>query len=415
MKVMKHAVWILALLLVGVIALDIISNISTGNVLRIHNWEDYIAPDLIDEFEEYYEAKHGEPIKVIYSTFDTNETLHTKVIKSNRPADLMCPSEYMVDRMMSEGKLAKINYDNIPNYYIWADEEQTVHERDDDGNPLTVIDPSLQFLPFDPEGEYYVPYMWGTLGILYNTEYVTEDEVKTWGALFDTEKYKYKIYMKDSIRDTLGITNIYTNRDSLANATGEEYTALLNEYMNMDNPDTVEDILRRSEESLIKQKKYLKGYEVDNGKDEIVTGSAYMGLAWSGDAVWSIVENPELAYYVPEEGSNIWLDSWVIPKNAKNKTAAEEFINFLLEPENAHACMDEIYYTSAHIGAQDMFKETLAEDYADLFDSKDDFFADMVYNALFPSEEIRSRCVVMRDFKEVKNDVINMWARVMIA
>jgi len=455
---------------------EIIRNIAPrGNVLYIHNWEDYIDEDVIEGFKAWYQAEHdGAEIEVVYSTFDTNETLHTRITKSRRKADLICPSEYMIERMYNEidkkdGKrwLLPFNYDLIPNYYIWDEDGEIL--TDEDGYPVKAVDDFGITLSGDSaeDSKYYVPYMWGTLGILYNTEEVgTDEDMDTWAALWRTDKYPYRIYMKNSIRDTICASNIYARSKDLMelmDTTGGIYTPkpgyseLLCEVMNLTNADTFDADLKTTENKLKEQKKYLKGYEVDYGKDELVSGMADMCLAWSGDAVWAILQNSDLAYVVPREGSNIWSDNWVMPKTAQNIEAAHAFINYILDPRRAFDCMRWIGYTSGVLEAQNMYRTALlseitnvpcvyedqdedgntitvektifdlvydflevepgdpdAEAFLDKFNNSEEFQA-MMLDTLFPSDNIRARCAVMRDFYKNKIDVLNMWTRVMIA
>ena len=282
----------LALLVVSVPAL------ADGSI-TVFNWYDYIDESVIKDFEK----ETG--IKVKYANFTTNEEMYAKIASGAGNYDVIFPSDYIIERMIREDGLEKLNLDNIPNV---------------EG----VVD-WLKNPDYDPTGEYSVPYMWGTVGILYNTDLVEED-ITSWTSMFD-ETYKKDVFMMDSIRDTLGVT-----------------LKMLGYSLNSKEPDQME----AAKNALIeqKQKGIVKGYLVDETKDKMISGEAALALMWSGDALYAMAEAEELAYVVPEEGSNVWADGMCIPKGCQNKEGAEAFINFLCRPDIARRNMEYIYYST---------------------------------------------------------------------
>lgn len=283
MKIKSKLILILALSL-------IVATVVTGcgedkPKLSVYNWGDYIDKQVIKDFEEEY------GIKVIYEEFDTNEDMYIKAKKST-DYDVIFPSDYMIDKMVKEDMLAKLNFDNIPNYKY--------------------INDRFKNLGFDPKNEYSVPYMWGTVGILYNKDLVKEP-VKSWDILWD-KKYKDQILMLNSQRDSIGVA-----------------LKKLGYSMNSTNDKELE----QAKQELIKQKPLVFSYIGDEGRDIMINDEATLSVVWSGDAAYAMQENPKLDYAIPEEGTNYWFDNMVIPKTSKNKKVAEQFINFLCRPEVA--------------------------------------------------------------------------------
>lgn len=267
--------------------------------ITVFNWFDYIDESLILQFEE----ESG--IDVKYANFTTNEEMYAKLTAGAGDYDVIFPSDYIIERMIAEDMLEPLDLSAMPNV-------------------ANVMD-WLQAPDYDPEGAYSVPYMWGTVGILYNTELV-EGEISSWTSLFDPQ-YKKNVFMMDSIRDTLGIT-------------------LKMLGFSMNTRDEAE--LAAAKDALLQQKLdgIVKGYLVDETKDKMISGEAALALMWSGDALYAIAENESLRYVVPEEGSNVWVDAMCIPKGSANKEAAQKFIDFLCRPEIARMNMEYIYYST---------------------------------------------------------------------
>ncbi len=271
--------------------------------LYVYNWGDYIDETILGEFEK----ETG--IKIVYDTFATNEDMYVKIKSGGSSYDVIFPSDYMLTRMIEEGMLEKIDMKNIPN--------------------IKNIDPWFLGHDYDPNNEYSVPYKWGTMGILYNTRMV-DDPVDSWDILWDP-KYKKEILMLDSQRDSIG-------------------AALLKLGYPLNTLDFEQ--LREAGELLKEQKPLVLAYVVDEGKDKMVAEEAALALVWSGEATYALQENPNLAYAIPKEGTNLWFDVAAIPKGAKNKAGAEKFIDFLNRPEIAFRNADYTGYATPNAAAK---------------------------------------------------------------
>ena len=304
-----------ATILISSSLIGCVGNKSNSNkVINVFNCGDYIDEELITKFEE--ETGY----KVEYSTYDTNEIMYSKIKSGSNKYDLVFPSDYMIEKMINEGMAEKINFDNIPNYKY--------------------IDEKFKNLSYDPNNEYSVPYMWGTIGIIYNPEIVKE-EVKSWDILWD-KKYDKEIIMFNSVRDTMAIA-----------------LSKLGYSMNSTNPEEI----KQAADILIEQKPIVKAWFVDQVKDAMINDEAALATVWSGDANYIISENPKLEYVVPEEGSNKWFDAMVIPKDAPNKEGAEAFINFLTDPENSLQNVDYIQYYTPNLKTYEMLDDEVKESY----------------------------------------------------
>ncbi len=284
-------------------------------VVNVYNWEDYINHKAIEMFQE----ETG--IKVNYMNFTTNEDMMVQVRATPAAFDVVFPSDYCVERLIAENLLEELNFDNVP-----LAKENTLDW--------------LQTPSYDKEGKYSVPFMWGTVGILYNTKMVDEP-VDSWGLLWD-QKYNNNVFMLDSIRDTLGLALKYCG-------------------FSMNTRDPIE--IETAKQKLIEQKTsgMVKAYQVDETKDKMVANEAALAVVWSGDAQYAIDLNPDLAYSVPKEGSNVWVDAMVVPKGARNKENAEKFINFMCRPDIAKLNCEQIRYSSPNKAAI----ELMGSEYSD--------------------------------------------------
>lgn len=283
---------------------------SGGNQVIVYNWGEYLDPEVITMFEE----ETG--IDVVYEEYETNEIMFPKIQSGAIAYDVVCPSDYMVQRMIENDLLSEINFDNVPNIkYI-------------DSTYMT------QSRQFDPENKYSVPYLFGTVGILYNKTMVDEP-IDSWSVLWD-EKYKDSILMQDSVRDAFGVTL---------------------KYLGYSLNSTDLDELEAAKKLLIEQKPLVQAYVVDQVRDKMIGNEAAIGVIYSGEALYTQVENPDLEYVIPKEGSNLWIDSWVIPKNAKHKENAEKFINYLCLPEIAKMNFDYITYSIPNSEGRKLIEE----------------------------------------------------------
>jgi len=307
---LKSIVLVLAAFAAAVVLVSCTGAGSGNERVYVYNWGDYIDPDLIPVFEK----ETG--IKVVYETYDSNEAMYTKLKPGNTVYDLIFPSDYMTERMIKEDMLEQIDINNIPN--------------------IKHIDGRFIGLEFDPTGLYSVPYMWGTVGILYNTEMV-DDVVDSWNILWD-EKYKGQIFMYDSQRDTIAAA-----------------LRLLGYSVNTRSIDE----LNHAKEILIAQKPLVQAYIRDEVKDKMIGGEGALAITYSGDAMFCMSENDALYYVVPKEGSNLWLDVAAIPKGAKNKSNAEKFIDFLCRPEIAAQNSEYIGYSTANKSALPLIDEEI--------------------------------------------------------
>lgn len=285
------------------------SSAENGEVI-VYNWGEYIDPETLSLFEE----ETG--IKVVYDEYDTNETMYPKVEASASAYDVICPSDYMIQKMIDNDLLAEINFDNIPNLKNIG---QQYFE---------------QSKEFDPENKYSVPYCFGTVGILYNKTMVS-GPIDSWSVLWD-EQYADNILMQDSVRDAFMVA------------------LKLNGY-SMNTLDETE--LQAAKNSLIEQKPLVQAYVIDQVRDKMIGDEAAIGVIYSGEAIYTQRENENLEYVIPKEGTNVWIDSWVIPKNAPNKENAEKFIDFMCREDIALKNFEYITYSTPNTAAQELIED----------------------------------------------------------
>lgn len=316
------------------------------STLRIYNWGDYIDPDVLQQFED-----ENPDIHVVYDTFDSNESMLAKM-DGGVQYDILVPSDYMIEKLIAEDRLAELDLSKIENY--------------------ANINDSFKSPAYDPENKYSIPYMWGTLGILYNTSMVNET-VDSWNILWN-DAYKGQIIMYDSSRDSMAVAlrklgySVNTKNDSEIQAAADALTA---------------------------QKPLVKAYMTDAIKQAMIGGSGALAVVYSGDAILCMDENEDLAYAVPKEGSNIWFDSLVVTKDCQNMDAAYRFINFMCDPDVAAK-------NSAYIGYSTPNKAALEKMDADIKN-------DPAYN---PSAEVIAKCEVYLDLGD-KTDLFNqLWEKV---
>ncbi len=281
-----------------------------GQVI-VYNWGEYVDPETLEMFEE----ETG--IAVIYDEFETNEIMYPRIESGAAQYDVVCPSDYMIDKMIRNGLLSKLNYENLPN--AKANIGASYFE---------------QALSFDPGNQYAVPYCWGTIGILYNKTMVDEP-ITSWAQLWD-EKYTDNILMQDSVRDAFMVAEKMNGFS-----------------MNTTDPEELEIV----KNSLIEQKPIVQAYVVDQVRDKMIGGEAAIGVIYSGEAIYTMRENPDLEYVIPKEGTNVWMDCWVILKDAPNKENAEKFIDFMCRPDIALKNFEYITYSTPNTAAWELIEE----------------------------------------------------------
>lgn len=327
------------------------ANLTSGTEqVIIYNWGEYIDPEVLDMFEE----ETG--IQVIYEEFETNEIMYPKIQSGAIAYDLVCPSDYMIQKMIQNDLLQPLNFDNIPNAKNIG---QVYYEK------------SRQF---DPDNQYSIPYCWGTVGILYNTKMV-EEPIDSWTVLWDTQ-YKDNILMQDSVRDAFAVA-LKTLGYSLNSTSIHELT--------------------QAKDLLVQQKPLVQAYVIDQVRDKMIGNEAAIGVIYSGEAIYTQTENPDLAYVVPKEGSNMWIDSWVMPKNAPNKENAEKFLDFLCRPEIALMNFEYITYSTPNEKARELIEDPAIRN----------------SEIAFPVDSILSRCETFTYLGEDADEVYNqLWREV---
>jgi len=303
-------------------------NDSGKQVLNVFNWGEYIGLDpvtingvtydnVIDAFEKIYN------VKVNYETFDSNEAMYTKLIAGDARYDVIIPSDYMIERLIKQDRLNKIDFSLIPNYSLIS--QDIVNKLDEEYPDIEMND-------------YVVPYFYGTVGIVYDKTKVTKT-VDSWSILWD-EDYKKKIFMYDSQRDSLMVA-----------------LKLLGYSMNTHDLDE----LQQAKEKLIEQKPLVYAYVGDSVIQQMIDGEAYLAVVYSGDAAYIMDNNPNMSFAIPKEGTNFWIDSMVIPKTSQNVELAHKFINFMISPEIARANTEYVMYTTP---VEQVFNEVIEEDWA---------------------------------------------------
>lgn len=314
--------------------------------LKIYNAGKYIDPTVIDEFEQQYNCR------VIYDEFDSNESMYVQIANDSYTYDLVVPSDYTIDRLIQEDRVVKLDKSLIPNI----------------GN----IDSSYLNPVYDPNNDYSIPYMVGTVGILYNKSINVDEKDVSYDMLFD-QKYKGQIFMLDSVRDALGV-------------------ALINLGYSVNETDSAK--LEEAKDLLIKQKPLVQAYITDEMVDKMIAGEGLMTLAYSGEAAYAMSQSDELTYAVPKEGSNKWVDGFVILKTGQQQELAMKFINFMCQPEIAQRNMIETGYVSPVTGTSPEFESDTE-----------------VY---YPSAETLAKCESFTYSAEVTEKYTDLWTNVQV-
>ena len=433
----------------AVAALASLTSCAKKYDLVIYNWEDYIyegtddtgkivEDGTIKAFEKYYQEKHNKSIKVGYECFSTNEEMYQQLSLGAISPDLICPSDYMIQKMANEGLLEEFSYNETTDKY-----EESLSNWEQYGSPFIrsrfaaeKLQDGSSFL------KYAVPYFWGTMGFTYDPAFFTGDlanTINSWECLWSSDSRLAKQFsLKDSMRDTYvtAIFHVYRTEILALDQTAADYNAQLSAIFNRCDDATIDKV----EQALIAAKNStVYGFEVDEGKDDIVRGTYHANLAWSGDSVYSMDSAEEagktLNYALPEEGSNVWFDGWCMPKGA-NKELAEEFLNFICLPEQAQKCMEAVGYTSPIVGDEiwEYVNETYAAEETETDTYEVDlsfYFGDSIegaakiniptsekgrqFDAQYPTEAQLKKCCLMKDFGDQTTKVEEMWNKVKVA
>lgn len=283
--------------------------------ITVYNWGQYISDGTDDSMDVIAEFEKATGIKVNYITFDTNESMYTKLKTGGASYDVIIPSDYMIAKLIDEDLLETIDFSNVPNYEY--------------------VDEAFKNQAYDPENAYSVPYTWGTVGLIYNAKYVSEADAQSWNALWN-EDYSGKILMFDNPRDSFGIAEKMLGY-SLNSQDAAEY--------------------RECTELLKKQKPLVQSYVMDQIFDKMEREEAWLAPYYAGDYLTMVEENPDLAFSHPQEGFNIFIDAMCIPKGCQNKAGAEAFINFMCTPEISAANLEYIGYSTPITAAKEFMSE----------------------------------------------------------
>lgn len=313
--------------------------------VRVYNATEYIADGVIEQFEE--ETGY----KVTYSEFNSNEDMYTKI--KTTAYDVLIPSDYMIDKLVKEDLLSELNFENIPNF--------------------EKVDPKFKGGYYDPENKYSVPYMWSTVGILYDENEVSEPVTSL--NIMWSENYKGKIFMMDSVRDTIGMT-----------------LKMLGYSVNTTNDEELE----AAKNKLTEQRPLVLGYVTDEVTDKIISGEGTLGLIYSGEAGKAIAEKPSVRYVIPDTGSIYCVDAMVVPKAALNKEGAEAFINFMQRPEIAAKNAAAVYYGITNIEGKELLSDEIKNN-----------------EALYPEDSALARCEMLKNSDEISQKYLDLWNRLM--
>ena len=368
-----------------------------NSILKVYNWSTYIDESVIPEFEQWYEEQTGEKVTVIYQTFDVLESMLSKIEKGHEDYDVVCPSDYMIERMLRSNLLLPLdrNFGETPDY-------------------IGCVSPFITgyFNRIDAPGynpsDYIAGYMWGTTGILYNARYVTDEEASSWEILRNP-KFKDRIFIKDAARDVASQLIIHTHIDDI------EAGRVTRDELMLDYSDST---LAAVEAFLNEAKQYAAGWEADFGKEQMIKERGWVNLNWSGDSQWAIVEAAEvgvdLRFSCPKEGYTIFFDGWVIPKYAGNVKAANYWIDYMCRPDVALRNSDATGYVSCI--ADSSVLEALTDPELEPLDASY-FFGPEAAEArldpvMYPDASDISRSAMEHDWGEQTEKLISMWSRI---
>ena len=333
---------------------DPVASTRSDVTINVYNWGEYISNGTEGSLDVNAEFTARTGIQVNYTTYDTNESMYAKLASGGGDYDVIIPSDYMVSRMIQEDMLAELDFANIPNFQY--------------------IDKDFKNPDYDPENKYSVPYTWGLVGLFYNTDYVTAEEAQSWSLLWD-EKYAGKILMFDNSRDSFGIA-----------------MKLLGYSFNTED----EQQWREAADLLVQQVPLVQSYAMDQIFQKMESGEAWIAPYYSGDAAILVEENDNIAFSVPEEGTNYFVDAICIPRTSTHKAEAEAYINFLCDPEISYENCSYIGYSTPETAAKEMMDPEITEN-------------EMYY----PSEETIANTEVFIHLSDTTNQLLDsLWAEV---
>lgn len=336
------------------ISSDPVASTRSDVTINVYNWGEYISNGTEGSLDVNAEFTARTGIQVNYTTYDTNESMYAKLASGGGDYDVIIPSDYMVSRMIQEDMLAELDFANIPNFQY--------------------IDKDFKNPDYDPENKYSVPYTWGLVGLFYNTDYVTAEEAQSWSLLWD-EKYAGKILMFDNSRDSFGIA-----------------MKLLGYSFNTED----EQQWREAADLLVQQVPLVQSYAMDQIFQKMESGEAWIAPYYSGDAAILVEENDNIAFSVPEEGTNYFVDAICIPRTSTHKAEAEAYINFLCDPEISYENCSYIGYSTPETAAKEMMDPEITEN-------------EMYY----PSEETIANTEVFIHLSDTTNQLLDsLWAEV---
>ncbi|MGI6191272.1 MAG: ABC transporter substrate-binding protein [Eubacterium sp.] len=348
----RRAVSLLLILVLSLLAAVTLTGCGEKdkNEVLVYCYGDYIDPSVVKQFQK----ETG--IKVVLDTFDTNEEMYPVIKNHAGVYDVICPSDYMIEKMRTEGLLQKIDFSKVPNIkYIGK-------------QYLKIADKT-----YDPGNKYAVPYQWGVAGIMYNKKKLGDGAVTSWKDLWN-KKYKGSILMQDSVRDTLMV-------------------ALKKDGYSLNT--TRKSQLKRAVNDLIAQRPLVYKYVNDSARDLLIGNSAKLGVVWNGEVIYSQKLNKNLAFCVPKEGSELFIDNWVIPKNAFHKTNAEKWINFLCRPDIAYKNFKYLTYSTPNEGARKLMPAKYRNN-----------------PNLFLSDKQLAKCQVLRDLGPDGDDLYSTYWKI---
>ena len=336
------------------ISSDPVASTRSDVTINVYNWGEYISNGTEGSLDVNAEFTARTGIQVNYTTYDTNESMYAKLASGGGDYDVIIPSDYMVSRMIQEDMLAELDFANIPNFQY--------------------IDKDFKNPDYDPENKYSVPYTWGVVGLFYNADYVTAEEAQSWSLLWD-EKYAGKILMFDNSRDSFGIA-----------------MKLLGYSFNTED----EQQWREAADLLVQQVPLVQSYAMDQIFQKMESGEAWIAPYYSGDAAILVEENDNIAFSVPEEGTNYFVDAICIPRTSTHKAEAEAYINFLCDPEISYENCSYIGYSTPETAAKEMMDPEITEN-------------EMYY----PSEETIANTEVFIHLSDTTNQLLDsLWAEV---